>query len=97
METAYYITLNVKTGNGYEPFGKFCLGRDRRFAENVFKKLKGSENVNDGNILHLDLVESRNELPVNVHMISCTLKELTENCRIITMDIFKLHNLEEIK
>lgn len=97
METAYYITLNIKTGSGYESFGKFCIGTDKTYAENIFKQLKGSSEVNDGNMLHMDLVTLRNELPVNVHMISCNLEQLTENCRIITKETFKLHNLEEIK
>lgn len=97
METTYYITLNIKTGKGYESFGKFCIGSDRTYAENIFKKLKGSNEVTEKNILHMDLVESRNELPLNVHMISCTLEELTENCRTITRETFKLHNLEELK
>jgi hypothetical protein len=97
METAYYITLNIKTGSGYESFGKFCIGSDKTFAENIFKKLKGSNEVTERNILHMDLVAMRNELPLNVHMISCTLEELTENCRIITCETFKLHNLEQIR
>jgi hypothetical protein len=97
MKTAYYITLNIKTGSGYESFGKFCIGTDKKYAENIFKQLKGSSEVTEKNILHMDLVTLRNDLPVNVHMISCTLEELTENCRIITKETFKLHNLEEIR
>lgn len=97
METTYCITLNIKTGSGYECFGKFCVGTDKSYAENIFRQLKGSPEVNEKNILHMDLVALRNELPLNVNMITCTLEQLTENCRIITKETFKLHNLEEIK
>lgn len=95
METTYCITLNIKTGTGFECFGKFFLGYIKEFAENTFSKLKGSREVNDRNILHLDLMAIRNDLPMNVHVISCTLEDLAENCKIITKETFKLFNLEE--
>jgi hypothetical protein len=97
METSYYITLNLRTCKGYESFGKFCIGTDKVFAESMFSKLKGSNDVTEKNILHLELVASRHDLPINIHMISCNLEELTENCRFITKELFKMHNLEEIR
>lgn len=97
METKFYITLNIKTGTGFECFGKFFMGCVKEFAEATFNKLKGSRDVDEKNILHLDLMAIRNDLPMNVHMISCTLEELAENCRIITMETFKVFNLEEKK
>jgi hypothetical protein len=57
--------------------------------------MKGSSDVNDKTILHLDLVEARNELPTNIQMISCSLDQLAENCKIITKEIFKFSNLEQ--
>ena len=45
-------------------------------------------------MLTIELVETVNELPVNLHILACTLEELTYNCRIITKEAFKLHNLK---
>lgn len=93
MQTHFCIKLNLKTSNGYETFGKFFLGEERKHAYAIFSKLKGSDKVDEGDVLSLELCELRNELPVNIQIISCTLEELAENCRTITREIFKLHNL----
>jgi hypothetical protein len=92
---AFYIVLNLKTGNGFESFGKFSIGNDRESAWSIFSKLKGKKHVDEKNVLHLDLIETSNGLPVNMQMISCSLEELAENCKIITKEAFKLFNLEE--
>jgi hypothetical protein len=96
METDFYITLSLKTISGYESFGKFFIGNDPDFAYALFDKLKGSQEVDDAHVLHLDFVETREDLPVNIRMISCTLADLGENCRIITREVFKFLNLEEL-
>ena len=96
MEATYYIVLNIKTANGFESFGKFYIGNDRDFANSLFLKLKGDEEVNESDVLHLDFMETRYNLPVNIKMINCTLDELSENCKIITKEVFKFFNLEEI-
>jgi hypothetical protein len=57
--------------------------------------LKGTTDIDEKNILHLDLMETRNGLPVNIQMITCTLEELAENCKIITRELFRLYNLEK--
>jgi len=95
-QTAFYIILNLRTGNGYETFGKFFLGNNKKSATTIFDQLKGIKNVDEKSILQLDLMESRNGLPVNMQMISCSLKDLAENCKIITREIFRHYNLEEI-
>jgi len=96
VETKYHIQLHVKTGNDFQCYGKFFLGKNRKLANDIFQKLKGSRKVTDKTILHLDLVEARNELPTNIQMISCSLDELAENCKIITKEIFKFSNLEQV-
>lgn len=93
MQSHFCIKLNLKTSNGYETFGKFSIGSEREHAYSIFRKLKGSDKVSEGNVLSLELCELRNELPVNIQLITCTLEELAENCRTITREIFKLHNL----
>jgi hypothetical protein len=91
----FYIGLNIKTGNGFQTFGKFFLGSDIRFADNIFRKMKGTKKITKDTIINLELTETKNELPQNIQMISCTLEELAENCKIITREIFKFFNMAE--
>ena len=95
-QTTFYIVLNLKTSQGYECIGKFFVGDNEASANHVFKQLKGNTKVTEKSILQLDLMESKNGLPVNLKMISCTLEELAENCRIITRELFRLINMEEL-
>lgn len=92
----FYIELDIKTSNGFQTFGKFFLGSDRRLADNIFRKLNGTKKISKDTIINLELVETKNELPQNIQMISCTLQELAENCKIITREIFKYFNMTEI-
>lgn len=92
----FYIVLNLRTGTGYECFGKFEVGNNRKSATSIFNQLRGRKNVDDNSILQLDLMESVNGLPVNMQMITCSLEELSENCKIITKEIFRNYNMEEV-
>ena len=95
-QTTFYIVLNLRTCNGYESFGKFFIGNDKRCATDIFDQLKRRNNLNEKSILQLDLMETINGLPANMEMISCSLDDLAENCKIITRETFKLFNLKEI-
>ena len=95
MDTQFYIVLTLKTGKGPESFAKFFIGNNRDRAYAIFRKLKGTDKVNDKNILYIDFIETKEGLPVNLKMITCTLNQLAENCRLITKELFKLSNLEE--
>ena len=90
----FYIVLNVKSGKDFQTFGKFFLGSHRKFADSVFKKLKGNKKVSNASVLYIELMETKNELPVNIQVMSCTLDELSENCKMITKETFKQCNLE---
>ena len=92
----FYIVLNVKSGKDFQTFGKFFLGSHRKFADSVFKKLKGNKKVSNASVLYIELMETNNELPVNIQVLSCTLDELSENCKMITKETFKQCNLEEM-
>jgi len=92
-ERDFHIALSIKTADGFESYGKFFLGNNRRAAENIFAKLSGSKKVNSKSILTLEFVETNRNLPLNIQVISCTLEELTKNIRIITREMFKLLNL----
>jgi hypothetical protein len=95
-ETNFFIVLNIRTADGFKSYGKFFIGNDKETAYRLFTKLRGSKKVNDKSILHIDLMETRNGLPLNIQLISCTLEELGENCKIITKETFKRFNFEEI-
>lgn len=90
METTFYIILSMKTGDTIESFGRFDIGNNRQHAYDIFKTLAGSSEANEKNVLFLELMETKALLPLNIKIISCTLNELTENCRTITKEIFKL-------
>jgi hypothetical protein len=89
METTFYILLHLKTVDGHENFGKFYMGNNKIAADNIFRQLKGNPDVTDQCGLHLEYMEMRDNLPFNIKLLSCTLDQLTENCKIITKEIFK--------
>jgi len=90
----FYVIMSIRTHDGFENFGKFNLGNSRKTATAIFRQLKGSPDVNDKTMLSMELMETVNGLPVNLHMLDCTLEELAHNCKIVTKETFKLHNLE---
>ena len=92
-ETIFYILISMRTINGFESVGKFYIGNNPETATAIFRQLSGNPDVDEKTILTLDLVETVNELPVNMQMITCTLKELAENCKIIVRETFKFFNL----
>jgi hypothetical protein len=94
-ETEFHIELNIKTTNDFTCYGKFTLGNSRKFASGLFQKMKGNKKVDDNTVLQMEFVETRNNLPVNIQVISCSIEQLAENCRTITKEIFKFANLEK--
>ena len=94
METKYLILLSMKTIIGPESFGQFFIGNDRAAANALFRKLKGTPDADERNVLYLDFMETRDGLPLNLKLITCTLEQLAENCKLITKEIFKMKNLE---
>ncbi|MBS1571728.1 MAG: hypothetical protein JST62_04945 [Bacteroidetes bacterium] len=95
METQFYITITLKTHKGLESFAKFYIGNNRQLAFNIFRQLKGSQNVSEKNILYFDFLETEKGLPINLDFITCTLNQLADNCRIITKELFISENLED--
>jgi hypothetical protein len=90
----FHIVLQFKTPEGFEPFGRFEVGRDHSQAESIFNNLKGNHECSFSDVLQIDLVESGNGLPKPLKMMSCSLQDIGENCRIITRECFKYRNLE---
>ena len=46
-------------------------------------------------VLQMDLMETKNNLPVNIKVLGCTLEEMAENCKTIAKETFKIFTLEQ--
>ncbi len=95
MERKFYIELNMKALDGFERFGCFELGSDREFAIRLFESLQGRPAKGDSEVLHMDLVEKRDGLPMNMQVVSCTVEELGANLKVIARELFKKINLDD--
>jgi len=93
MDTQFCLVITLKTTKGRENIGRFHLGDDREKALAIFRKLKGTTDVSETNILSIEFRETKEELPLNLKMISCTLEQLAENCKIVTKELFKSYNV----
>jgi hypothetical protein len=96
MKTQFYILLCLKTTKGFVHYGQYFFGNDRKAADELFRQLKGDKQIDEGCPLHIDLMETVNELPVKINSLCCTLEELGFNCKLITREIFRLKNLEDL-
>lgn len=97
MRTGFYIIINVKTCDDFESFGTLEIGKDRTFARHLFGLLKGRPvNSNEG-LIHLDLMETKDGLPMNLEVLYCTLSELGENVQIVTKEMFKYITLKDMR
>lgn len=89
MNTSFDILISFRTPSGFKLCAQYFLGHERAFAEKVFSSLTGREDSEEQAILHLDLVETRGDVPVKVRSIGCRLSELCGNCRHITRELFR--------
>ena len=96
MKKQFYLLLSLKTTKGFATYGQYFLGDERPSAELIFNGLKGTTKINEHALLHLDFMETVNDLPVKVQTKCCTLEELGENCKWIAKETFRLLNLEEL-
>lgn len=93
MDTQFCLVITLKTTKGTENIGRFHLGDNRDRAIAIFRKLKGTSEVDDSNMLSIEFRETKEELPLNLKMISCTLEQLAENCKMVTKELFKTFNV----
>lgn len=94
METKFYILLSLRTPRGYADYGPYFLGDDAEAAYALFDELEGSRVLADRAVLHFDLMETINDLPVKIKTICCTLEQLGANCKLIARELFRLKNIE---
>lgn len=97
MQRRFYIILSLKTPTGFAEYGQYYFGNDRHAADELFNTLQGSRDVAEHLPLHIDLMETINELPVKIKTIGCTLDELAYNTKLITREVFRLKNLEDME
>ncbi|MBS1528751.1 MAG: hypothetical protein JSU01_00465 [Bacteroidetes bacterium] len=95
MKTQFYILLSLRTPGGFENYGHFDFGHDREAADKLFTQLEGSKELTDRCILHIDLMETVNLLPVKIKTICCTLDQFARNSKLIAREIFKQKNLKD--
>lgn len=96
MKTQFYIILSLKTPQGFVDYGHYLLGNNRQAAYDLFGQLAGNEKFSDSCLLHIDLMETVDELPVKIKTICCSLDELGYNAKLIARQVFRLKNLEEL-
>ena len=95
MKTQFYILLSLKTPRGFETYGQYFLGNDRKAADELFAQLAGDSSVTQHTLLHMDLMETVDDLPVKIRTIGCTLDELANNCKLITKETFRRLTLKD--
>lgn len=91
MKSEFDMLISFRTPDGFKICGQYFLGNDRDFAQMVFAGLKGVDDAGDSALLHLDLMERSDGLPVKVNTISCKLSELCQNCQHLTRALFRRH------
>lgn len=93
MSTNFDILISLRTPAGFKICAQYFLGPDPAFAKTVFEGLYGAEDFGNNAVLHLDLMETRAEMPVKIKTIGCKLNELSSNCEHITREIFRFNAL----
>jgi hypothetical protein len=84
----YPVLLYNLTPKSFVHYGQYFFGNDREAAYNLFDEMKGDIEIRDGALLHIDLMETVNKLPVKIKAVCCTLDELCENIKLITRELF---------
>lgn len=69
-------------------FARFHIGDKERPARGLFRKLMGSRELSEKDLLLMELMEISNDLPLSIDMISCTLEQIGENAKMITKELF---------
>lgn len=89
MERQYYIIVDMKSLDGYLEFVKFYLGQDMEFSAKLFSGLHVVDVKDKSMALRIELLsvgDGGNEV---LQTNYCTLKQLKENCEMITKEVFK--------
>jgi hypothetical protein len=95
MEASYIIELSIKTIKGYTAFCQYQLGAIAEDAHRIFAYMKGSPVNMEGNApFQMNLLRQKNKHITMLASQYCTLAELKENSHYISLEVFKILNLE---
>lgn len=94
MKISFEISLNMKTAKGLETYGRFYLGDDEHFANQLFGLLEGEDGVKENSVISMDLIKRENDIPYPLHILHCNWEHLAYNTKMITKELFKELNLE---
>jgi hypothetical protein len=95
MKSRFYLLLSLRTAHGFEVCGEFSLGSDRGIAKQLFSLLHGNADAIESACLHIDLMETVDELPEKIETKCCNLEEWCFNSKLLVKELFRLKNLEE--
>ena len=59
MDTQFCLIITLKTTRGTENIGRFHLGEDQEKAIAIFRKLKGTTDVSETNMLSIEFREQK--------------------------------------
>ncbi|GAO45452.1 hypothetical protein [Flavihumibacter petaseus] len=94
MKQASSITVDMRVPGGYVEYCRFMLPCDQQIARGIFSRLKTTAETGIARPLRLSLINPE-AMPMEVSgVVYCRLDQLAWNCRFITREIFKYHNLE---
>ncbi|RXK80814.1 hypothetical protein [Filimonas effusa] len=95
MQTSYSIEVNIKTIKGYVAFCHYQLEGIGKDAEKIFACMKGSAVDVWGHApFQLNLISHNGEKAITLASQYCTLADLQENSHYISLEVFKILNLE---
>lgn len=89
MNASFDILISFRTASGFQVCGQYFLGHNRELAEMIFSGLHGKEEWLDQSVLHLDLLETVDEIPLKIKSVGCNIRELSLNTQHITREIFR--------
>lgn len=89
MDRQYFIIVDMKSLNGYQEFAKFALGSNLEFSNEVFSKLQVVDIDDKAMALRIELLATGDDVNEVLQTRYCTLKQLKENCEVITKEVFR--------
>jgi hypothetical protein len=89
MDKQYFIIVDMKSLHGYLELAKFSLGNNLRFSNKVFSRLQVIDIGDKAMALRVELLATGAEVNEVLRTSYCTLKQLKENCEIITKEVFR--------
>ena len=95
MKTRFYIIVEMKVSDGIVDYGRFYIGDELEFANDLYDRLDAHLDPESQFMLHINLIEKSNGTSVLKQSKGCSLESFTENCRLITRETFRFLNLEK--